>query len=89
MNFARPVSSKSSSTSMVIPPLPALAKVPSRLQPKRYKYFSFSLILLFSLLISPSLLPTAIKKDVKVQEIKTNSQLFSCPNENDLNEIVK
>ncbi|CAF1215643.1 unnamed protein product [Rotaria sp. Silwood1] len=35
MSFARPVPSKSSSTSTVIPPLPALPKLPSRLQSKR------------------------------------------------------
>jgi len=89
MSFARPVPSKSNGTSTVIPPLPALPKLPSRLQSKTYLYFINLILIDIFFVNSPSVLPTAAKKEIKIQENKNDIQLSSIPNQNDLKEIVK
>ncbi|CAF0871409.1 unnamed protein product [Rotaria sordida] len=79
MSFARSVPSKSSSTSTVIPPLPALPKLPSRLQSKRIS-------------ILPSTTKKEIKiqenrNDIQLSSIKNQNDLEDIVN--NLSTIVK
>ena len=84
MSFARAVPLKKNEPSMAIPPLP---KPPIRPQSKRYVFISDAPCLSYVLIVnsSPSLLPTAIKK----QETKTDDPVFSAPHQTDLKAIVK